>query len=371
MRIKNVRKKLKRNQFTSTPFKSADFRLSSFDLLRRVPSRPLSRRAPAAAHPVMTKLYVLSIYQATPEVPLDTQSLDDITHRGRILSLDAGWSAEPTTLLNGLHMPDGIAISKKYGRIFWTQMGNPGSNDGSIMSANLDGSDVRSLLPKGAVNTPKQIVIDEEAGKLYFCDREGLRVHRCGLDGSNQEILVQTGDSVLNQEHQMDQTRWCVGIALSKKLNRVFWTQKGAPKSKQGRILCASLDMPEGETPQTRQDIELVAGGLPEPIDLELDESGPAPVLYWTDRGEFPFGNTLNKKTLVGSEVPDAEKKLGRQILAEGFAEAIGLALDHSNDCIWVADLGGRVWKCDMHKPAKKVKVYESETSVFTGLAIV
>lgn len=149
----------------------------------------------------MTKLYMLSIHQARTEVALDTQSSDDITHRGRILSLDAGWSAEPTTLVEGLHMPDGIAVSKRLSRIFWPQMGSPGLNDGSLMSANLDGTDARSLLPHGAVNTPKQIVIDEEAGKLYFCDREGLRVHGCNLDGSGQEILVQTGDWVLNKDH--------------------------------------------------------------------------------------------------------------------------------------------------------------------------
>lgn len=60
---------------------------------------------------------------------------------------------------------------------------------------------------------------------------------------------------------------------------------------------------------------------LPECIDLEFDdETG---ILYWTDRGEIPLGNTLNKKTLIGKP-PASEQKLGRQILAQGFAEAIG-----------------------------------------------
>jgi hypothetical protein len=35
-------------------------------------------------------------------------------------------------------------------------------------------------------------------------------------------------------------------------------------------------------------------------------------------------GNTLNKKTIVGPQ-PAAEKKLGRQILVQGFGEAIGV----------------------------------------------
>ena len=87
----------------------------------------------------------------------------------------------------------------------------------------------------------------------------------------------------------------------------------------QGRILSAGLASPKD--PANRKDITVVADHLPEPIDLELDDE--AQILYWTDRGELPLGNTLNKKTLHG-EPPLAEQKLGRQILAQGFGEAIG-----------------------------------------------
>lgn len=54
---------------------------------------------------------------------------------------------------------------------------------------------------------------------------------------------------------------------------------------------------------------------------MELDDD--AGILYWTDRGELPLGNTLNKKTLLGDQ-PPAERRLGRQILTQGFSEAIG-----------------------------------------------
>jgi hypothetical protein len=126
---------------------------------------------------------------------------------------------------------------------------------------------------------------------------------------------------------------------------------------------------------------------LPEPIDLEIDDEEG--VLYWTDRGELPLGNTLNKKHLIG-ETPAAEKKYGRQILAQGFGEAIGVRLDKKNDVLWVADIVswlllslvvflwlmcvslkvGRIWKCDPHRPSLKEKVYESEWGAFTGLAV-
>ena len=82
---------------------------------------------------------------------------------------------------------------------------------------------------------------------------------------------------------------------------------------------------------------------LPEPIDLEIDDEDG--VLYWTDRGELPLGNTLNKKHLTG-EAPAAEKTYGRQILAQGFGEAIGVRLDKKNDVLWVADI---VSGCSYH----------------------
>ena len=48
-----------------------------------------------------------------------------------------------------------------------------------------------------------------------------------------------------------------------------------------------------GKTPANRQDIEVLFDGLPEPIDLELDLDHR--ILYWTDRGDPPRGNTVNR----------------------------------------------------------------------------
>lgn len=78
--------------------------------------------------------------------------------------------------------------------MIWTTMGFPKSNDAALYSANLDGSDVKIVVPTGAIHTAKQRVIDQKAGKVNVCDREGLRVMRVGVDGSHLETLVQTGD---------------------------------------------------------------------------------------------------------------------------------------------------------------------------------
>ena len=116
---------------------------------------------------------------------------------------------------------------------------SPSKNNGSVMSANLDGSDVRPVIPEGQIHTPKQLKIDHDNKKLYICDREGLRVHRCDFDGSNHEIIVQTGDA--NSAAGEDQTKWCVGIAIDPQAGKFYWSQKGPSKGGKGRIASLSL----------------------------------------------------------------------------------------------------------------------------------
>ena len=101
---------------------------------------------------------------------------------------------------------------------FGLTWGVPDRNDGIIFSANLDGSDIKTAVPRGQTHTPKQLICVAEQKKLYWCDREGYRVMRCSLDGSDLEVLVQNGD--FNKD-TLDATHWCVGISVSLKLGKV------------------------------------------------------------------------------------------------------------------------------------------------------
>lgn len=89
---------------------------------------------------------------------------------------------------------DGIDISLQHDRIFWTNIGTPSENDVEVKSCKLDGSDIRIIVPKGVIHTPKQLIIDPIGTKLYFCDREGLRVMRCNIDGTDLDTVVHNGD---------------------------------------------------------------------------------------------------------------------------------------------------------------------------------
>jgi hypothetical protein len=108
-------------------------------------------------------------------------------------------------LVDNLPFPDGIDISLSQGRLFWSNMGNPSANDGTIESANLDGTDRKVIVPAGVAHTPKQLTIDHVNEKVYFSDREGMRVHRVNFDGSCHEVLIQTGD-YNNPTEKSDQT---------------------------------------------------------------------------------------------------------------------------------------------------------------------
>ncbi|KAK3633066.1 hypothetical protein LTR56_015980 [Elasticomyces elasticus] len=316
---------------------------------------------PAPAPGTRTKILVLNWYQGTYPGEI---TLPQHLNKGEVLeiSADARMAGRPIALLSGQNMPDGIDACDD--RMYWTCMGVPSANDGTVYSAKLDGSDLKTLIPVGKVHTPKQLHIDQENKKVYFCDREGLRVHRCDLDGSQHEIIIQTGDWEVDHEKVADQKYWCVGIAVSHKLNTFYWTQKGPSKGTAGRIFSASIDMPAGSDATTRKDIRVVADNLPEPIDLEVDDDEG--VLYWTDRGEIPLGNTLNKKQIVG-KAPKSEGTLGREIIAQGFGEAIGLRIDKQKQCIYVADLAGRLWQCST-TAAPKEKIFEAEGHCYTGL---
>jgi DNA-binding beta-propeller fold protein YncE len=255
---------------------------------------------------------------------------------GRILSANPDGSDLKTILTEGRRLPDGIVVDADAGHMYWTNMGNLKANDGSIERADLDGRNVTTIVPAGGTFTPKQIQLDKVNGKLYWCDREGMRVMRSNLAGSNVETLVDTsrGDARPGK----DATKWCVGIAVDLSGGKFYWTQKGADNAGQGRICRANIEIPKGQEPGDRNDIEVLYDDLPEPIDLDLDPTNH--VLYWTDRGDPPRGNTVNRAPL---DAPPGKRK-DPEIVFTHLMEGIGLALDLKNQRMFMTELAGTVY---------------------------
>lgn len=310
-------------------------------------------------------LNVRKLIQARYILDIGLNTIEDPIHSGRVL-VGSPDGRELRTLVSGQILPDGLDISLKTGRIYWTNMGIPTSNDGMVQSCKLDGSDIQTVIAKGDVHTPKQLTIDHQNEKLYFCDREGLRVMRCNLDGTEHETIVQTGDWK-SQKDAADQTNWCVGISVNNKEGKFYWTQKGLSKGGKGRILRANLQMPKGESASKRTDIETLFSGLPEPIDMDIDSD--TETLFWTDRGDPPMGNTLNSVQLGEIKgLKEGEKNPKYNVLARQLHEAIGLKVDKINKHIYLTDLGGTVWRCNIDGKDKQ-KIYD-ETASFSGIAV-
>ena len=111
----------------------------------------------------------------------------------------------------------------------------------------------------GATFTPKQLHLDKRNGKLYWSDREGIRVIRASLDGSHVETLVHTGQA---DGDRADATRWCVGITLDPERDQIYWMQQGPDDGGRGRIFRAGIEIPKGVTAAHRSAIEVLLGLL-------------------------------------------------------------------------------------------------------------
>src|SRR6266481_5861835 len=265
---------------------------------------------------------------------------------GQVFSANPDGSDLKVIVSEGRRLPDGIVVDAGAGYLYWTNMGNPNANDGSIERANLDGSNITHIVRPGDTFTPKQLQLDEKNRKLYWCDREGMRVMRANLDGSKIETLVDTSQGEARPGKEI--RKWCVGIAIDVDGGKLYWTQKGPDNAGEGRIFRANLEIPQGQTPANRKDIELLFDGLPEPIDLDLDLANRT--MYWTDRGDPPRGNTVNRAPM------DAEPgtRKGPEILFTHLMEGIGLALDLKGGRMFITDLGGSVYSASLDGSNKK-----------------
>jgi hypothetical protein len=252
----------------------------------------------------------------------------------RIVSLNSDGS-DSKVIVTGCRFPDGVAVDVAAGHIYWTNMGVPKVNDGSVERADLDGRNRTTIVPQGGTFTPKQVQLERKSRKLYWCDREGMRLMRANLDGSSIETLVDTSRG--DPRPGPDATKWCVGVAVDVDGGNVYWTQKGPDNAGKGRICRAGIDVPAGQTASNRADIEVLYDGLPEPIDLDLDLNNR--VMYWTDRGDPPRGNTVNRAPMDS----DANGRPVPEIVLTHLMEGIGIALDLKGDRMFVTDFGGNV----------------------------
>ncbi len=96
-----------------------------------------------------------------------------------------------------------MLVSKDY----WAEYGTR-----KIQRANLDGSNVESLITSGLWD-PKGLALDLAGGKMYWVDQGSRRIRRANLDGSNVENLI-TGLSSPE------------GLDLDVASGKIYWTDQ-------------------------------------------------------------------------------------------------------------------------------------------------
>jgi hypothetical protein len=110
--------------------------------------------------------------------------------------------------------------------------------------------------------------------------------------------------------------------------------------------------------PQPIADIEFFFDRLPEPIDLELDLENR--VLYWTDRGDPPRGNTVSRASIDAK--PEAP-----EIVVTHLMEGIGIALDVPGNRMFVTDFAGSLYSADLD--GKNERNFRYAQGNLTGIA--
>ena len=109
---------------------------------------------------------------------------------GWIQRSDLGGSNIESLLTTELEVkPNRIALDPVLGKIYWTEVGvEADGGGGSIRRANIDGSDVETLIT--GLQDPFDLALDLFEHRLYWTDLRRGTIQRAGLDGDNVETLV-------------------------------------------------------------------------------------------------------------------------------------------------------------------------------------
>jgi hypothetical protein len=87
--------------------------------------------------------------------------------------------------------------------------------------------------------------------------------------------------------------------------------------------------------------------------------------MYWTDRGDPPRGNTVNRAPMDATPKDRKEP----EILFTHLMEGIGLSLDLKGGRMFIADFGGSVYTANLNGSNKKMLLVAQGN--LTGIAYV
>jgi hypothetical protein len=94
--------------------------------------------------------------------------------------------------------PFGIAVDHTGGKVYWLELNlnKKKREKNEIRRANLDGTEVQTLLERPGAGFEGGLAIDPAAGKLYWGEAEAHDIGVSNLDGSQAHTLFRTGESI-------------------------------------------------------------------------------------------------------------------------------------------------------------------------------
>ncbi len=200
-------------------------------------------------------------------------------------------------LATGLLRPGGLALDAGAGKLYWDD------DFGRIQRANLDGSDYEVLVDTGSFTQPP-ISLDVSGGKMYWSvfSLDGTnKIRRANLDGSSIEDLVSLG-TFPTQQMTVDP----VG-------QKIYWSEV-LPTA----IRRSNLDGSNVE--------DVVTQNIVLPRSFAVDSAGGK--IYWTEEQD----HTIRRADLNGANAED--------LVSQGLVLPNGIRLDVDDGKMYWTDVG-------------------------------
>ena len=117
---------------------------------------------------------------------------------GTVKSAPMTPGAPATNVLTKQPAPFGIAIDPAAGKLYWLEvsLNKKKRERNQIRSANLDGSEVETVLERPGAGFEGGLAIDPAAGRLYWSEAEARDIGVANLDGSEARTLFATGEAI-------------------------------------------------------------------------------------------------------------------------------------------------------------------------------
>ncbi|KAL0269017.1 UNVERIFIED_CONTAM: hypothetical protein PYX00_010764 [Menopon gallinae] len=170
------------------------------------------------------------------------------------------------------------------------------------LSEDLSVRNIDMVIPLDDVQSAVALAYDADSNQIYWSDVEGHRISRSYLNGSHQEIVVDTNLASPT------------GLSVDWVTKKLYWTDSGT-----NRIEAANLN----GTLRTL----LIWEALGKPRDIAVDPV--AGYLYWSDWGSIP---RIEKAGMDGSK--------RRSIVSSKLQWPNGLAIDRENGKLFWVDGG-------------------------------